>query len=156
MKTSAFQNMLKCFAFPLAVGFAQMTSEAEVTTNGTHRIAPPVLVKSVFVDDPRHGVDPFFPKSTRRQQKIVQPVETNTPPQPNLLLDQLVLKGLSGVKGAPLALINSSTLAVGEMAEIRCGQGQSLKIRLREVRDRSVIIEVDGTGMTRELKLREI
>ncbi|HTD65971.1 MAG TPA: hypothetical protein VK846_05505, partial [Candidatus Limnocylindria bacterium] len=73
---------------------------------------------------------------------------------PSELFNLLVLKGLSGTRGQMLALINSSTVGVGELAEIRCG-GRFLKIRCREIRDRSVIIELEGLGEIKELKLRE-
>ena len=66
----------------------------------------------------------------------------------------LTLKGLSGTKERPLALINGSTLAAGETAEIKCS-GQILKIRCREIRERSVLIELDGGSEIKELKLRE-
>ena len=153
MKISAFLNVMKCLLLLLAAGVTASVS-AGTETNAT-RLAPPLLVKSVFIDDPRSGKDPFFPASTRRQGVTPQPVSPTSPtPEPVNYLSQLALKGISGPKNAPLALINSSTMAVGELAEIRLGR-QVVKIRCREIRDRSVIVELDGGGETRELRLRE-
>jgi hypothetical protein len=66
----------------------------------------------------------------------------------------LALKGISGTKAQPLALVNNATLALGEAAEIRSA-GHPVKVLLREVRTRSVLIEIVATGELRELKLRE-
>jgi hypothetical protein len=154
MKHPAFQAITKCVAFVLPCTVC-VIAYADGGTNAARRIAPPALVKSVFVDDVRGGVDPFFPKSTRRNERIEQQIVTNASPEPGSLLNNLVLKGLSGVKGSQYALINSATIAAGETAEVRYGRGQILTIRVREIRDRSVIVELVGTGATKELKLRD-
>ncbi|HWN93588.1 MAG TPA: hypothetical protein VNT99_01035 [Methylomirabilota bacterium] len=114
----------------------------------------PVVPKSMFVDDVKNGKDPFFPNSIRRQEALPRIAVTNEVAPVNLLFEQLFLKGISGIKGQQLALINSSTLATGEVAEIKFG-GRSIKVRCREIRERSVLIELDGSHETRELKLRE-
>ena len=113
-----------------------------------------VAPKSVFVDDARSGKDPFFPTSTRRLDSLVRLAPTNSASPLTTYLSCLSLKGLSGTKEQPLALINGYTVAEGELAEIKCG-GQILKIRCREIRERSVLVELDGRGEIRELKLRE-
>lgn len=153
MKTSVSFNLLKCIALVLAVGgFA--SARAEDSTNAPLKIAPPALIKSVFHADVGSGKDPFYPNSQRRQQMIEQPLTTNSAPQSSAVFNLLALKGISGSKGQRLALINSSTLGVGELAEVRCGL-QWVKIRCREIRDRSVLIELDGLGELKELKLRD-
>jgi hypothetical protein len=115
-----------------------------------------VIPKSVFVDDPTTGRDPFFPNSTRRLDALPKLVTgpTNNVPRTTMLLDQLRLKGISGTKTQPLALINNATVAKGETAEIKCGV-QVVKIRCRDIRERSVLVELEGIGETKELKLRE-
>jgi len=113
-----------------------------------------VVPKSAFVDDPRTGKDPFFPNSTRRQESLVRVAPTNSVAPITSYLSCLSLKGLSGTKEQPLALINSYTVAEGESVEIKCG-GQILKIRCREIREQSVLIELDGGSEMKELKLRE-
>jgi hypothetical protein len=110
--------------------------------------------QSTFADKSDSGRDPFFPSSSRRRATLVRVAPTNNVNQFNALLDKLSLKGISGTIGQPLALINSSTVAEGELAEIRCGH-QFVKIRCVEIRDRSVLVELDGTRETKEIKLRE-
>jgi hypothetical protein len=66
----------------------------------------------------------------------------------------MLLKGISGTTSQRYALINNATFALGEAAEVRAA-GQVVKILLREIRDRSVLIEIVATGELRELKLRE-
>lgn len=151
MKTLVSNSFVKC---ALVLAFACCVARAESQTNAVAKFAP-ALVQSVFVADARAGKDPFFPNSTRGREVIVpETIQTNSTPQPTLALNNLALKGISGHKGQRLALINSSTVGVGELAEIRYGQ-QTFKIRCLEIRDRSVLILLDGTGETRELKLRD-
>ena len=113
-----------------------------------------VLVpKSFFADGPQAGKDPFFPNSTRRLEAAVTTNSTNAV-APSSFLSQLALKGISGTKGQLLAIINNATLAAGELAEVKVG-GRTVKIRCREIRDRSVLIELEGGGEVKELKLRD-
>jgi hypothetical protein len=151
MKT--LSPLIKYAAVILTTGFATVV-RAEHSTNTTYTVPPPALVKSVFVDDPVAGKDPFFPNSTRRLKALEQTSPTNPAPQPSTLFNQLALKGISGPKNQRLALINTSTLGVGEQAEIRCGL-QSIKILCREIRESSVLLELVGVGELKELKLRE-
>ena len=154
MKTFMTHQLIKCAAV-WTVLLACAVARAEHPTNDTPKISAPALVKSVFLTDVTVGKDPFFPNSSRRAPALDQNSMTNVVPQPSALFNQLTLKGISGAKkGQMLALINSSTLGEGELAEIRCGQ-QVLKIRCREIRPRSVVIELDGVGELKELKLRE-
>jgi hypothetical protein len=143
-------SVLKSAAFAIALGLAVSARASDKSLPQ----ASPVVPKSVFVDNVNIGKDPFFPNSTRRTESIPRVAVTNEVAPVNLLFDQLVLKGISGIKGQPLALINSSTVAPGEAAEIRVG-GRSIKLRCREIRERSVLIELDGSNETKELKLRE-
>jgi hypothetical protein len=116
----------------------------------------PSRPRATFEDNPQRGKDPFFPDSKRRLQMIV-PVaaaSTNTALRPAPVATQLYLKGISGSKAQPLALINNATVAPGENADIRC-DGQAIRLRCIEIRDRSVLIEIVSTGEIRELKLRE-
>ena len=115
--------------------------------------APVVVPKSVFVDDVQSGRDPFFPNSARRLDSAITTASTNVV-APVSLLGQLALKGISGTKGQLLAIINNATVAVGEVAEVKVG-ARTVKVRCREIRDHSVLIELEGGGETKELKLRE-
>ena len=106
---------------------------------------------SVFKDDRNFGKDPFFPKSTRRSQQAT--VATNWVPREGELPAGMVLKGLSGTKDKPLAIINNYTFAEGEEAEVRVIH-QLFRVKVIEIKERSVIISVNGTP-PRELALRQ-
>jgi hypothetical protein len=135
------------FAAALAVCAAGSANEKNTRPGGR-----PI---SVFVDDVNKGKDPFFPDSTRRLAAAPQPAPNTNSPAPVVATPlALSLKGISGTKGQRLALVNNTTLAVGESTEIRAA-GQQVKIMLREIRERSVLIEVVATGEVKELKLRE-
>ena len=107
----------------------------------------PAAYKSVFVDSPGFGRDPFFPNSKRRQHvATVKALPIGEIPS------AIVLKGLSGTAQKRLAVINNYTLAAGEETEIRAG-GQLYRVRCDEIRERSVMISINGTE-PKELKLR--
>ncbi len=121
-----------------------------------HAPAAPAQIlvpKSLFDDGPQAGKDPFFPNSTRRLEAAV-PTTSTSAVAPSSFLSQLALKGISGTKGQLLAIINNATMAAGELAEVKVG-GRTVKIRCREIRDRSVLIELEDGGEVKELKLRD-
>jgi hypothetical protein len=105
---------------------------------------------STFTDSRTFGKDPFFPRSKRREPTLV--VNTNFVPQAGELPPGLVLKGLSGTKEKPLAIINNYTFAAGEEAEVRVGL-QLMRIRVVEIKERAVVVSVNGSS-PRELALR--
>jgi hypothetical protein len=113
-----------------------------------------VIPQSAFTDDPRLGKDPFFPNSTRRQATTSTYVAPTNAAPTSSLFGFLALKGISGTKAQPLALINGTTVAAGETAEIRSGL-QIIKIRCLEIRERSALIELAGSKDIREIKLRD-
>ncbi len=153
MNTLMTHQLMKSAAVLMAL-LGCACARAEHSTNDLPKSGLPALIKSVFVADAPAGKDPFFPNSARRTQVLEQVSPTNPTPQPSALFNLLTLKGISGAKGQMLALINSSTVSEGELVEIRSGQ-QVVKIRCREIRPRSVIIELEGVGELKELKLRE-
>lgn len=117
----------------------------------------PARPLAMFVDDSTKGKDPFFPESTRRLVPVSQPQQLANTNSSTPVIAQalpLSLKGISGTKGQLLAIVNNATLAVGEAADVRCN-GQAMKILLREIRERSVLIEIVATGEIKELKLRD-
>jgi hypothetical protein len=114
-----------------------------------------VSVQSIFTDDPKFGKDPFFPKSGRRVVQVAVPVGTT----PDLSMSAqnlagLALKGISGSKDKRLALINNRTLQINEEGEFKIN-GHTLKLRCVEIREKSVVISVDGFTETKELFLRQ-
>ena len=64
----------------------------------------------------------------------------------------LTLKRISGTGSKRLALINNQTLAPGESGKVRLGDGE-VKIKVEEIRDRSVVVTVDDQRGRKELPL---
>ena len=116
-------------------------------------LAPVVVPRAVFADDPQTGKDPFFPESRRRWREVT-PGGPNALAQPTGLLSQLVLKGISYSKGHRLALINNVTFAAGEKADLKIND-QRVLVRCLDIRDRSVLVTIEGAKETRELQLRK-
>ena len=126
----------------------------ETLAVSTNEIAAPLIIpKALFADDPQTGRDPFFPDS-RRRVRALPPSASNTVAQATSALSQLTLKGISRSKGRPMALINSLTLSPGEKGGIKLGD-QKVQVRCLEIRDRSVIVAIEGTKETAELQLRK-
>ena len=151
-KTAKKSNLVERIA-PLAVGALAvagvLTAWAAPTTAPAP--APPaeevVPPKSVFIDRPDFGKDPFFPTSERRGK--VTTVRTNTfEPQANF--KDLALKGISTQKEKRLAIINNKTFEANEEAAVRVN-GLLVNVKCIEVRDASVVISVNG--VTKELFL---
>lgn len=106
--------------------------------------APPPEVpipQSVFVDRPDFGRDPFFPKSERRGKAA--PVNHSVEPQANF--GDLALKGISGTVEKRLAIINNKTFEIGEEAVVRV-QGQLVKVKCAEIREKSVVVILNGVS----------
>jgi len=114
-----------------------------------------VSTKSAFTDDPKFGRDPFFPKSTRRKPVEVVTRISTTPDASAFtqVAGSVVLKGISGVRGKRLALLNNRTMEAGEEADFKVNN-QLVKIKCVEVREKSVVIGLEGTTETKEIHLR--
>lgn len=125
-----------------------IVAAACITARGAQTNSVPARPKSVFIDDVAFGRDPFYPGSTRRGSPGVT-LQTNAVVLASLPLS---LKGISG-STPPYALINGATVSEGEEADIRVGR-DLYKVRCKEIRERSVLIEINGTRQ-HELKLRD-
>jgi hypothetical protein len=76
------------------------------------------------------------------------------PPPPTKVPDTLVLKGISGTPEDRFALINNATFEPMEHGPVRVGQTNVL-IRCLEIRDNSVVIQVDGSNEKKQLFLQD-
>ncbi|PYI88292.1 MAG: hypothetical protein DME26_03855, partial [Verrucomicrobia bacterium] len=85
--------------------------------------------------------DPFFPKSGRFSPRAV--VKTSDPLPQGELPPGMVLKGLSGTKEHPLAIINNRTFAAGEEAELRIGLG-IYRVKVIDIKESSAMVSVNG------------
>ena len=102
-------------------------------------VVPPP--QSVFIDRPDFGRDPFFPKSKRRGAVV----STTPVVEPVANFGNLALKGISVSNERRLAIINNKTFEAGEEGEVRVGN-QPVKLKVIEIRDKSVVIEVNGVS----------
>ena len=109
-----------------------------------------VIPQSVFLTDGATGKDPFFPSSIRRIKR-----DDTGKPQPSR--DLSVLLKLTGIAGGvrPIATINNLTFAAGEEQDVRV-EGGKLKIRVLEIREKSVVVSVERQPLPIELKLRDV
>ncbi|HEY0456551.1 MAG TPA: hypothetical protein VGE41_09255 [Verrucomicrobiae bacterium] len=92
--------------------------------------------KSIFIDDPQVGRDPFFPDSKRR---IGQAVKAGTP----LNYSNLNLQGISSVRGKRYAIINTRTFEVGELGGVKAGS-ETIKLKCVEIKEKSAVVSIDG------------
>ncbi len=121
---------------------------------GAQTNAPPAnlgIPKSVFVSDGAVGRDPFFPTSIRVRTK---PGDGGKQSPKADFSSLLVLKGITGTPERRIVLINNMPFATGEEAEVRAGSGK-VKIRVLEIHDKSVLVNIDGVVQPKELLLQD-
>jgi thiol-disulfide isomerase/thioredoxin len=114
---------------------------------------------AVFVSKLKEQVDANSPVALARKAREREPVEPlplfgGAPTAPPPKYTDLALKSVTGPKNRRLALINNQTFAPGEAALVRLGDGQ-VKVRCVEIRDKSVVVAIDGGQERRELRLPE-
>ncbi len=110
------------------------------------------IPKSEFVFEAEVSKDPFFPKSGRLRPAAPASAP-GTAPTPQDLTSGLALKGFLGSPTRPLALLNNRTCAPGEEVLVKVPGGQ-LKVRCVEIRQKSVVVTVEGEPGRKELFLR--
>jgi hypothetical protein len=108
------------------------------------------IPQSVFATEGTTGKDPFFPNSIRRMKRDDSGKQSPTRDFSGLLK-------LTGIAGGvkPIATINNLTFAAGEEQEVKV-EGGKLKIRVVEIRVKSVVISVEKQPQPIELKLRDV
>ena len=110
------------------------------------------IPKSVFVAEGATGKDPFFPNSTRLHKKAPDDTGKSQPIKEDFSRS-LKLTGITG--GAkPIATINNLTFAVGEEQEVKF-EGRKFRIRVLEIREKSVLVSVEKQSEPVELRLRD-
>src|SRR5258708_37502634 len=81
------------------------------------------------------------------------PMFSGAPTLPPPQFNEVILKGISGPKNHRLAMINNQTLGAGESVTLKLA-GSPVKLRCLEIRDKSVVVALDGRAERRELRLR--
>jgi hypothetical protein len=121
---------------------------AEAKPTSGPAIAGPL---SVFVNHPGFGKDPFFPKSTRVPVVKTNDVIESFVAPPPAVPDEILLKGINLLKDRRFCILNNRTVTAGEEFDLKL-KGKVYKVRCVEIRDKSVVISVNG--MSKELPLR--
>jgi hypothetical protein len=134
------------------------TVAASSATAATNEIP---MHRSVFDDTSKTGKDPFFPSTTRRERPVAQngaakPQQPKLPPS-----GYLRVTGIWPNKTRPLVLINKVIFAPGERGEVpyfvpelsSTGPLQKVQVHVMEIRERSVLVSVEGEPGTIELSI---
>jgi hypothetical protein len=152
MRTKQTVDVLNITALTLAglvvMGFQSAGAAESRAPTATLKVGTNAIPQSVFVDDER-GRDPFFPNSTRRQHKPAVPELI-----PTVGPASLVLRGITGPPERRIALINNQTFLAGEEAKVRVPGGSSL-VKCEEIRERSVVVTIQGGTERFEIHLLE-
>ena len=145
---------------PAKPGVGEKSLGPRTADNGKPAPGEMVFIPSTFVDNPKNstiGKDIFFPDSQRLALKDNAKSEdaNSSDFQKRQLLKELVLRGVSGRSNRRLALINSRTLAAGEIWDFKGSGGQTRRIKCEEIRPKSVVITIEGVVEKHELQLRD-
>jgi len=113
------------------------------------------IPQSTFVPDIRNrqARDPFFPNA-QYAKKPTEPVAP-TPVKPLVddgTLSSLKLTGVGGVGEKRWAMVNGTTLYLGEHARFQIG-GRPLEIECVEMDEKTVTVGIKGTNIRRALRL---
>lgn len=142
-------------ASTLTPTIGQTNAPAAGATNAPAAPTAVVIPQSVF--DPKVRRDPFFPESTRLNPRpvVVDPgVGTGKPSKPKDVLESLRLNGITGSKRRKFAAINGITFGPQEESIIKTASGD-VRVKVVEIRDRSVIVNIDGSPEPKEIFLKE-
>jgi hypothetical protein len=143
-----------CLALVAHGAAKQTNATARPSITSSAMPAATEIPRSVFVlpRNPSEGRDPFFPHTSRLSGARATETKTVTNKPPAVI--ELALKGISGTRDRPLAIINTTTFGVGDENDVITGT--------RRVRVHCVGINVDtGTVIVqignerRELRLKQ-
>ncbi|MHB8521741.1 MAG: hypothetical protein ACYDH9_13410 [Limisphaerales bacterium] len=136
-----------CGGKPAAPSAQTNKPPAKVSTTKVDTNAAPAqaeIPKSVFTDDLKQGIDPFFPKSTRRQPKNAANPKSGVAAQPQDPLAEITLNGILGTSRRRIATINNRPFETGEVGEITLTGGKRIQIKCLQIDATSVEIAVEG------------
>jgi hypothetical protein len=128
---------LGTLVFTTVAGAADTRPDAALSETNLAPAELPVP-QSVF-DLSKPYKDPFFPNSTRKrvQEVVVNVVNPSDP-------TQYKFKGVSGVEGQEVAIINNRNLAAGERGDITLLSGSTIWITVLKINQHSATILPDG------------
>jgi len=138
----------------LAAGCGLLFLTGWIHAAETNRLSSELAIpQSHFVSEGDLGRDPFFPNSIRLHKKVADDPGKSQP----VRLDFSRLLKLTGVTGGakPIANINNLTFAVGEEQDVKI-EGGKVKIRVLEIRDKSVTVNVENQSEPVVLSLKDV
>ncbi len=110
--------------------------------------------QSIFIvpTSTSEGRDPFFPRTMRLPSgsRTASNVTTNPPS----FVVELALKGISGTRERPLAIINNQTFAAGEENDVVTGT-RRVRIRCVEINVPAETVIIQIGNERRELRLKQ-
>jgi thioredoxin-related protein len=111
-----------------------------------------VTVLDQFVRQVTPGRMAKAPNSSQPATDATQPAFNGAPTAPVRLYSDLTLKAITGTKGRRFALLNNQTFAAGDTAKVKL-EDRDVKVRCLEVREKSVVVTVEGQQGQREISL---
>jgi len=100
---------------------------------------------------------PDAPAASAPAPAVTTPAKPEEPPSGDIIFppkryDELKLTGLSGTAARRFAIINNQTFAAGETAQVKL-HGGAVQVLCKEIRAKSVLVQVEGTSETKEIFL---
>lgn len=157
MKRTLSPQILFGWSVLSLVAFMNLRTSALAAPATNNVVMPTQALFDYPLGKPNHR-DPFFPQSIR-----YKPVEkTPAPGERGPIVDfykDLILRGINSGPRGRFALVNNQTLGTGESVKITKGTQNNqlstpLYIQVLEIKDRSVVIKVEGAPEAKELPLK--
>jgi hypothetical protein len=137
----------------LVSGAPQASSDTLAPTTSTNLSPASVAIPLSVFNRNETSRDPFFPNSIRFKKREVVTAKA-TPPPPVVVTVDLQLRGITGLPGQRIALINNRSLKAGEEANFKSSTGIPVRVRCVEVRDESVVVVIGKDAERKVLTLR--
>ena len=134
---STFRNLSAALLLAVVAGSSQLAAAEDVPSADTN------VVQSVFVlpDNPKEGVDPFFPNSPRPYQ--------GRPVLPGITaISDIKLQGITRARGHSFVIINDVTFGVGDDADVKIARGGKIHVVCKQIEGDSVVVEAGGQIFT--------
>jgi hypothetical protein len=136
------QDLIEAYKWGDLAAQGSMIDTATITGRSI-RDAAILKMSSYQVAEAKKRVATFTPHQPRKDEL----------PEPSWV-QHIRLSGLSGPSDRRLAIINGATFSTGETATVKL-VGKTVKVRCLEIRDKSVLVEIEGFDKPRELYLTE-
>jgi len=154
-RTMPFAAAFLCLAFVAHGAAKQTNATARPSITSPAMPAAFEIPRSVFVvpHSPSEGRDPFFPHTSRLSGARATETKTVTNRPPAVI--ELTLKGISGTRERPLAIINTTTFGMGDESDVIAGT-RRVRIRCVEINADTGTVIVQIGNERRELRLKQL